>query len=212
MHSSSSNENLAVESFTSPPFPDSPPDPAAPEAVETFDRPTTSHNLRPRSHPVRYSETRFQHEVGKPIIKRFQPSSRKSGGLTRTQEQKRQSILDPVEHSRQATSVSKSMQPFGSSPAQNSKPFTHSGQPKTPPEYLQRQKETKSRYSRTILKKKRLSNNGINAFVESPIYRQFCFSQSNILTTTTSFAYCTSSDFANPTGLDAAVTRHYSVL
>ena len=119
--------------------------------------------------------------------------------------------MDFLERSRQATSVSKSKQPSGSSPAQSSKPFTHSGQPKTPPEYLQRQKEIKSRYSLTNLKK-RLSNNDVNAIVESSHYPKFCFSQSNILTSTTSFAFCASSDFANQKGFAAAVTRQYPAL
>ena len=81
MHSDSSNENLAVDSFTSTFFHDSPLEPAAPEAAEALDQPITSHNLRPRLHRVLYgSETRFRHEVGLPTIKRFQPTTTTSGG------------------------------------------------------------------------------------------------------------------------------------
>ena len=88
----------------------------------------------------------------------------------------------------------------------------HSGQPVTPPKYRQRQKEIKSRYSLKNLKKKRLSSNDINTTVASSHYPKFCFSQSSILSTVTSFAFCGSSDFANHTGLVGAVHRHYPAL
>ena len=103
------------------------------------------------------------------------------------------------------------MQASGSSPVLSQQSLTHSGQPVTPPEYLKRQKEVKSRYYLKNLKK-RLSSNDVNAIVASSHYPKFCFSQSIILSTVTSFANCGSSDFANHTGLVGAIHRHYPAL
>ena len=101
-------------------------------------------------------------------MKLFQPSATNRSGITPSQEQKCQSILDSLELPKQVTSLSTMMQPSGSSSVQNSKPFMHSGHPETPPEYLQRQKEIKSRYPLTNLKT-RLSNHDVNAIVATTI-------------------------------------------
>ena len=204
--SDSSNENLAVDPVTPNTFSASPIEPVAAEAAP--DQPTTSRNLRQRLHPIYYGETRFKNTTQIPQMMRFQQTTTTSSGLTRAQEQKRQSILDSLERHRQTTSHSTMMQSSGPSPVHSSRPSTHSGQFETPPEYLRRQKEVKARYSLTNLKK-RLSNNDVNAIVASTNYPKFCFSQSNILSTNTSFAYCGSSDLANYTGLAAAVSRRY---
>ena len=53
---------------------------------------------------------------------------------------------------------------------------------------------------------KRLSNKiDVNAVIESSVHPKFCFSQSNILTATTSIAHCVSSDFAMGKGLASTI-------
>ena len=210
-HSDSSNENFIADTIKSPPLHHSSTEAIDHETTETPDQHTMPHNLRPRLRPVYYGETRFKSEARLPTTKRFQPTTTMSSGLTSSQEQKRQSILESLERHRQTTSHSTMMQPSGSSPVQSKQLFTQSGYSETPPEYLRRQKEIKSRYSLKNLKK-RLSNNDINAIVASSHYPKFCFSQSHILSTVSSFAYGGSSDFAHHTGLAAAVTRNYPAL
>ena len=210
-HSDSSNEIFIADTIKSPPLHHSSTEAVDHETTETPDQHTIPHNLRPRLHPVYYGETRFKSEARLPITKRFQPTFTISSGLTPSQEEKRQSILDSLERHRQTTSHSTMMQPSGSSTVPNQQSLTHSGQPVTPPEHLKRQKEIKSRYSLKNLKK-RPSSNDVNAIVASSHYPKFCFSQSNILSTNTCFAYCGSSDFANHTGLVGAVHRHYPAL
>ena len=84
-----------------------------------------------------------------------------------------------------------------------------SGQPVTAPEYLQRQKEIKSRYSLKNLKK-RLSSNDVNAIFASSHCPKFCFSQSNILSTVTPFAYCGSSSICKSHRLSRCCTSSLS--
>ena len=154
MNFNSPSEHLAIDPIIPTVFRVDPPEPDGQDVAETPDQPTTSRNLRPRLHPVHYGETSFKNKVTLPNLTRFQPTTTTNSGLNRTQEQKCQSILDSLERSRQKTSIFTPMQPSGPSLVHNPTSFTHSRQPETPPEYLQRQKEIKTRYSLKILKKR----------------------------------------------------------
>ena len=54
--------------------------------------------------------------------------------------------------------------------------------------------------------------NDVNAVIESSVYPQFCFSQSNILTATICIAHCVSCDFAMGKGLASALVCGYPEL
>ena len=86
--------------------------------------------------------------------------------------------------------------------------FRHSAQ-STPPGYSERQKEVKKSYSVKSLQKRLSNKNHINAVIESNIHPNFCFSQSNILRSTTCIAHCVSSDFAMGRSLASTIACCY---
>ena len=127
------------------------PDP--PVQVESANTQPLTRNLRPRLHPVQYSETRFKSEAKIPHRERYLPSSsimRESP--TTTQEQKRQSILESLERTRETMGLSSSHLSGPSQSTTSPRPIAQPTQAEMPLEYLRRQKEIKSRYSLKNLK------------------------------------------------------------
>ena len=76
--------------------------------------------------------------------------------------------------------------------------------PQSPQEYLQHQKEVKSRYNFRNLKK-RLSSSNVSNSISSDNHPNFCFSSSNILESPESIAHCVSADFHMKRGLVSAI-------
>ena len=129
------------------------PDP--PVQVESANTQPLTRNLRPRLHPVQYSETRFKSEATIPHRERYLPSSSiMREPPTTTQEQKRQSVLESLERTRETMGLSSSHQSGPSQSMTSPRPLTQPTQAETPPEYLRRQKEIKSRYSLKNFKKR----------------------------------------------------------
>ena len=130
--------------------------------------------------------------------------------------QKRKVILDSLERTRQQSGPSLNVTPrpnqSTSTASSTAKPFTHAQQQAIPPDYLQRQKEIKKRYSLKGIKKRLSSSNDVNAIIDSSIYPKFCFTQANILTTNSCIAHCVSSDFKMGKGLASAIARCYPAI
>ena len=79
-------------------------------------------------------------------------------------------------------------------------------------EYLERQKEVKSRYTLKSLKKSLSSSNDVNAIITSRVSNRNFVLQSNFITATTCRAHCVSSDVAMGKSLASAIACCYPEL
>ena len=167
-----------------------------------------SNDIRPRLPPPDYHEKVIQNKIP-PKIRCIPINEPAASSKQLTQSPKRGAILDSCQRTRtlQPNSVAQK------DPNVHDKytPFRHLAQ-STPPEYSERQKEVKKRYSSKSLQKRLSNKNDVNAVLESSVHPKFCFSQSNILTATTCIAHCVSSDFAMGKGLASTIACCYPEL
>ena len=167
-----------------------------------------SYDLRPRVPPRDYHEKVIQNKIP-PKIRCIPIIEQAVSSTQLTQSQKRDVINDSCQRTRtlQPNSITQN------DPNVHDKytHFRHSAQ-STPPEYSERQKEVRKRYSWKSLQKRSSNKNDVNAVIESSVHPKFCFSQSNILTATTCKAHCLSSDFAMGKGLASTIACCYPEL
>ena len=167
-----------------------------------------SYDLRPRLPPRDYHEKVIQNKIP-PKIRCIPITEPAATPNQLTQSQKRDAIVDSCQRTR--TLQSKSVTQKDPNVHDKYTHFRHSAQ-STPPEYSERRKEVKKRYSLESLQKRLSNKNDVNAVIESSAHPNFCFSQSNILTATTCIAHCVSSEFALGKGLASTIACCYPEL
>ena len=143
------------------------------EAIHTDWQPSR-HLLRQNLHPNNYCGTRFKRQGTQ--TSRFQPALSSQIGCTRVEAEKRQVSFESLDRSRAQLRQVPTGDPCFSTFVSSPKRFSHTVQQQTLPEYLERQKEIKSRYSLKIMKKRLSSSIDVNAIIESSVQAKF-FSQ-----------------------------------
>ena len=179
----------------------------AAEARPTY-RQLSRHLLRQNLHPINYCETRFNVLSDRELLLKlvaFNQHLVVRMDSTEFKQKNAMQFFESLERSRaklrQSFTEYRCLSTSNSSP----NPFSHTLQSQKPPEFLEKQKETKSRSTLKKLKKRLSFSNDVNTIIETGNQTKFCFSQSNIVTATTCLAHCVSSDFAISKNLASAI-------